>query len=120
MANRKISLCCIANDSSAGAHALSLCIPVTIPLYKVAVLVSLFNLLFCGALLQRQTTPETFSWVHRVSYLNYVYEILVVNELEGRLIVFNPKGSIGPGGLPVSCRLTHATRSFFENFDAIF
>ena len=68
----------------------------------VSVIIALFSLLFCGALVQRDTTPPGTAWVHYGSYLNYVYELLTVNELANLTISFTPKGARVPKGTYVT------------------
>jgi ABC-type multidrug transport system ATPase subunit len=46
----------------------------------IATLVMLFEMLFGGLLLNKAKTPVSLRWIHRLSFFNYAFEALVVNE----------------------------------------
>jgi len=58
----------------------------------VAILVLLFFMLFGGLLANKTTIPEYLIWFKWLSFVNYGYEILMVNELAGTAVLFNPPG----------------------------
>ncbi|KAL6298547.1 hypothetical protein BKA93DRAFT_810707 [Sparassis latifolia] len=47
----------------------------------VGTLVMLFNLMFTGLLINRETVPEAFQWLHTISFFHAGFEGLAVNEL---------------------------------------
>ncbi|KAF5359246.1 hypothetical protein D9756_003527 [Leucocoprinus leucothites] len=47
----------------------------------VGTLVMLFNLMFTGLLINRETVPAAFRWLHTVSFFHAAFEALAVNEL---------------------------------------
>jgi len=47
----------------------------------VGTLVMLYNLLFAGLLVNRDSTAKAVSWLHAVSFFHAAYEALAVNEL---------------------------------------
>ena len=49
----------------------------------VAILIMLFEMLFGGLLLNKNTLGPAFQWMHRLSFFNYAFEALVVNEVTG-------------------------------------
>lgn len=53
----------------------------------VATLVMLFEMLFGGLLLNKATIPATFQWLDRLSFFNYAFEALVVNEVSKLVLV---------------------------------
>ncbi|TFK49732.1 hypothetical protein OE88DRAFT_1713443 [Heliocybe sulcata] len=44
-------------------------------------LVILFNLLFTGLLINRESVPKAFQWLHTISFFHAAFEALAVNEL---------------------------------------
>jgi ABC-type multidrug transport system permease subunit len=56
----------------------------------VAILGMLFFMLFGGLLANKSTIPEFLIWFKWLSFMNYGYEVLMVNELKGTQILFNP------------------------------
>jgi len=56
----------------------------------VAILLFLFFMLFGGLLANKTTIPEYLKWFKWLSFMNYGYEILMVNELQGTRVLFNP------------------------------
>jgi len=74
----------------------------------VAVLLLLFFMLFGGLLANKTTIPEFIIWFKWLSFMNYGYEILMVNELQGTSILFNP-----PNVPPV----TVTGEEFLQQFD---
>jgi hypothetical protein len=53
----------------------------------IATLVMLFEMLFGGLLLNKNSIPPTFQWMNRLSFFNYAFEALVVNEVAGLTLV---------------------------------
>ncbi|KAJ2997734.1 hypothetical protein HDV02_005204 [Globomyces sp. JEL0801] len=53
----------------------------------IATLVMLFEMLFGGLLLNKATVSPMFQWMHRLSFFNYAFEALVVNEVAGLTLV---------------------------------
>ena len=53
----------------------------------VATLVMLFEMLFGGLLLNKNSIPNAFQWMQRISFFNYAFEALVVNEVNGLTLV---------------------------------
>ena len=49
----------------------------------LAILIMLFEMLFGGLLLNKNTLTPAFQWMHRLSFFNYAFEALVVNEVAG-------------------------------------
>ncbi|EGF77988.1 hypothetical protein BATDEDRAFT_13539 [Batrachochytrium dendrobatidis JAM81] len=49
----------------------------------IATLVMLFEMLFGGLLLNKSSIPPAFQWMQRISFFNYAFEALVVNEVNG-------------------------------------
>jgi len=47
----------------------------------VGTLVMLFNLLFTGLLINRETVHPAFGWLHTISFFHAAFEALAVNEL---------------------------------------
>ncbi|KAJ6620042.1 hypothetical protein B0H10DRAFT_2163652 [Mycena sp. CBHHK59/15] len=47
----------------------------------VGTLVMLFNLMFTGLLINRESVPPAFRWLHTVSFFHAAFEALAVNEL---------------------------------------
>jgi len=47
----------------------------------VGTLVMLFNLMFTGLLINRDTVPVGFQWLHTISFFHAAFEALAVNEL---------------------------------------
>jgi hypothetical protein len=58
----------------------------------VSILTLLFFMLFGGFLVNKQSMPVFVKWLKWLSFLNYGFEVLMVNELDGLTILFNPKG----------------------------
>ncbi len=56
----------------------------------IAILLLLFYLLFAGFLLNKDSIPAAINWFSYVSFLQYGFEILMVNELQNTEIWFNP------------------------------
>lgn len=57
----------------------------------VAILLMLFYMLFGGFLLNKNSIPPVLQWLKWVSFLQYGFEVLMVNELDGLAVWFNPK-----------------------------
>jgi ABC-type multidrug transport system permease subunit len=57
----------------------------------IAILILLFYLLFGGLLANKASIPSAIRWFKWLSFLNYAYEILMVNELSGTSIYFDPQ-----------------------------
>ena len=49
----------------------------------VCTLVTLYNMLMCGALAQKISVPENLRWLFGGAVLNYAYEALMINEFVG-------------------------------------
>lgn len=58
----------------------------------ITVLILLFYLLFGGFLVNKLSMPNFVRWLKWISFFNYGFEILMINELDGLKIRFNPKG----------------------------
>ncbi|KAH9270896.1 hypothetical protein BASA83_006849 [Batrachochytrium salamandrivorans] len=73
--------------------AASVCLTISIIFKDVAVasliatLVMLFEMLFGGLLLNKASIPPAFQWMQRLSFFNYAFEALVVNEVNGLALV---------------------------------
>jgi len=65
-------------------------------------------MLFGGLLANKTTIPDYLIWFKWLSFVNYGYEILMVNELAGTTVLFNPPG------FPA---LTVPGEEFLEQFD---
>jgi len=74
----------------------------------VAILSMLFFMLFGGLLANKTTIPPFINWFRWLSFINYGYEVLMVNELQGTTINFNPP-HVDP--IPVT------GEEFLEQFD---
>jgi ABC-type multidrug transport system permease subunit len=53
----------------------------------IATLLMLFEMLFGGLLLNKNSIPSSFQWMQRLSFFNYAFEALVVNEVAGLTLV---------------------------------
>lgn len=53
----------------------------------IATLVMLFEMLFGGLLLNKNSIPPHFQWMNSLSFFNYAFEALVVNEVAGLTLV---------------------------------
>jgi len=60
---------------------LSIAIASTSVASLVGTLIMLFNLMFTGLLINRETVPAVFQWLHTVSFFHAAFEALAVNEL---------------------------------------
>jgi len=49
--------------------------------------VSLFNMLFCGALAQKESFVPSLAWIFRLAPMSYAYEGMMINEMVG--LVYN-------------------------------
>ncbi|RKP01830.1 hypothetical protein CXG81DRAFT_11477 [Caulochytrium protostelioides] len=58
----------------------------------VAILVMLFEMLFGGLLLNKETIPQRLAWLNRISFFNRGLEALVVNEINGLTLYENRYG----------------------------
>eukprot|EP01119_Soliformovum_irregulare_P020712 TRINITY_DN675_c0_g1_i1.p1 TRINITY_DN675_c0_g1~~TRINITY_DN675_c0_g1_i1.p1 ORF type:complete len:842 (+),score=177.45 TRINITY_DN675_c0_g1_i1:111-2636(+) len=58
----------------------------------VAILMLLFFLLFGGFLVNKQSMPQGVGWLKQLSFFNFAFEVMMVNELYGGQINFNPTG----------------------------
>jgi len=58
----------------------------------IAILLLLFFMLFGGFLVNKQSMPSFIIWLKWLSFLNYGFEVLLVNELNNLSIRFNPTG----------------------------
>ncbi|KAL2912287.1 FAD-dependent urate hydroxylase [Polyrhizophydium stewartii] len=73
--------------------AASVCLAISVVFKDVAVasliatLVMLFEMLFGGLLLNKSSIPPAFQWLQRLSFFNYAFEALVVNEVNGLTLV---------------------------------
>eukprot|EP00842_Homolaphlyctis_polyrhiza_P002889 jgi/Hompol1/3600/HPOL_006637-RA len=73
--------------------AASACLAISIVFKDVAVanllatLLMLFEMLFGGLLLNKSSIPPAFQWMQRLSFFNYAFEALVVNEVNGLTLV---------------------------------
>jgi len=47
----------------------------------IGTLIMLFNLLFAGLLINRESVSPWVSWIHNISFFHAAYEALAVNEL---------------------------------------
>ncbi len=56
----------------------------------ISILLLLFYLLFAGFLVNKNNIPSAINWFSYLSFLNYGFEVLMVNELQYALIWFNP------------------------------
>lgn len=57
-----------------------------------ATLFILSSALFGGFLLNKDSIPAYLSWIQYLSYWNYAFEALLINELHGFKIIIDPKG----------------------------
>lgn len=55
-------------------------------------LISLFSLLFSGYMVQPGTSPSALGWVRDLSFLNYAFDALMQNEMDGLHFLMQPKG----------------------------
>jgi ABC-type multidrug transport system permease subunit len=53
----------------------------------IATLVMLFEMLFGGLLLNNNSIPPAFQWLNSLSFFNYAFEALVVNEVVGLTLI---------------------------------
>lgn len=53
----------------------------------VAILVILFQMLFGGLLVNQNSIPKMISWLKNLSFFNFAYEALAVNEVNGLTLV---------------------------------
>lgn len=85
----------------------------------VAILLMLFYMLFGGLLANKTTIPPFLNWFKWLSFMNYGYEVLMVNELAGTTVLFNPPNI--PPGIIVDCSpklLVYTTgEEFLTQFD---
>lgn len=58
----------------------------------IAIMLLLFFLLFGGFLVNKTSMPVFLGWLQWSSFQSYAFEILLVNELTGLTIMFNPSG----------------------------
>jgi ABC-type multidrug transport system permease subunit len=58
----------------------------------VAILLLLFFMLFGGFLVNKSSVPPIIQWLKWLSFLNFGFEVLMVNELDGLTVLFQPKG----------------------------
>jgi len=58
----------------------------------IAIMLLLFYLLFGGFLVNKTSMPVFIGWLKWTSFQSYAFEILMVNELNGLVVLFNPKG----------------------------
>jgi len=68
-------------------------------------------MLFGGFLVNKQSTPSFIRWLKYLSFLNYGFEILLVNELDNLSIRFLPKG------YDIKKAVTVNGRVFLDQFD---
>eukprot|EP01114_Cavostelium_apophysatum_P002732 TRINITY_DN1241_c0_g2_i3.p1 TRINITY_DN1241_c0_g2~~TRINITY_DN1241_c0_g2_i3.p1 ORF type:complete len:901 (+),score=139.14 TRINITY_DN1241_c0_g2_i3:2952-5654(+) len=57
----------------------------------ICILLMLFFMLFGGFLVNKTSMPSFVGWLMWTSFLNYAFEVLMVNELTGLTIQFTPK-----------------------------
>jgi hypothetical protein len=67
----------------------------------IAIVVMLVNMLFGGFLVNRLSMPAFIGWIRHASFLNFGYEILVVNELTGLIFRVDAAG-LPPGVVDVT------------------
>lgn len=53
----------------------------------LATLIMLFEMLFGGLLLNKATMPESLKWMQSLSFFNYAFEALVVNEVADLMLI---------------------------------
>ncbi len=53
----------------------------------VAILVILFQMLFGGLLVNQNSIPKMIAWLKNLSFFNFAYEALAVNEVNGLTLV---------------------------------
>jgi len=58
----------------------------------IHILMLLFSLLFGGFLVNKSSMPPWIGWLKWASFLNFAFEVLLVNELHGLVIMFDPVG----------------------------
>lgn len=58
----------------------------------IAIAAILVNTLFGGFLINKNTLPNWLSWLFYLSYWNYSFESLLINEFLGMAILIDPKG----------------------------
>lgn len=51
-----------------------------------ATLLMLFEMLFGGLLLNKDSIPVAFRWLYKFSFFNFAFEALVVNEVSGLML----------------------------------
>jgi len=68
--------------ASAMCMAISACTPSLSLGNLIAILLLLFYMLFGGFLVNKQTMPKFVQWMKWLSFLNYSFEILMINELD--------------------------------------
>jgi len=56
----------------------------------IAILIMLFFMLFGGFLVNKTSMPWFISWIKWSSFLNYAFELLMVNEFENSTVIFDP------------------------------
>lgn len=56
----------------------------------VVVIILLFNMVFGGFLINKASLPAYVSWIQYIAFLNFGYEIVCLNELQGVTIQFDP------------------------------
>ncbi len=100
---------------SLAASAMNLAISAFTPSLSLgnllAILLLLFFMLFGGFLVNKQSTPSFVRWLKYLSFLNYGFEILLVNELDNLSIRFLPKG------YDIKKAVTVNGRVFLDQFD---
>ncbi|KAJ3256010.1 hypothetical protein HK103_005817 [Boothiomyces macroporosus] len=65
----------------------------------IATLIMLFEMLFGGLLLNKATISPAFQWLYSISFFNYAFEALIVNEVAGLTLVEEKFGFKVPGAL---------------------
>ena len=77
--------------TNVGATAIFFAISVVSPTVSSAnllcILVSLFNMLFCGALAQKESFASSLKWIFRLAPMSYAYEGMMINEMVG--LIYN-------------------------------
>lgn len=61
----------------------------------IAISVILSSSLFGGFLLNKESLPSYLNWIQYLSFWNYAFEALLVNEFDGMKIIINPKALKG-------------------------
>ena len=81
------------------ASAMCITISTICPTFGLAALVStlylLFLMAFGGVYIRMDSMPESLHWLRYVSFFSSAFELLMVNEINGRTVLFNPVDANG-------------------------